>query len=79
MEDETRRVLAALAALGDALPHTIAALRDGALPVPAQREVAARLIEAGEALDEHADHQAAASNGHTDGFGAAGAECHDED
>ncbi|ASR37745.1 hypothetical protein BAY61_25165 [Prauserella marina] len=69
MADETKRVLDALTTLREELPGLIAALKAGELTVAAQHRFAASLIETGELVDEHADHQASASNGHADGFG----------
>ncbi|PXY20913.1 hypothetical protein [Prauserella muralis] len=69
MNEDTRAMLAALAALRNDLDEGIEALRRGELTVPRQHELAASLIEVGEQLDDHADHQAATSNGHADGYG----------
>ncbi|EHR52242.1 hypothetical protein SacmaDRAFT_4047 [Saccharomonospora marina XMU15] len=70
MEQGVHEVLTALVALRDDLPGVVEGLRRGSLPVTSQREVAAALIEAGDLLDEHADQQAAMSNGHTNGLTA---------
>ncbi|NIJ10945.1 hypothetical protein FHU38_001289 [Saccharomonospora amisosensis] len=68
MEQGVHEVLTALVALRNDLPGVIEGLRQGRLPVTSQREVAAALIEAGDLLDEHADQQAAVSNGHATGL-----------
>ncbi|WP_019812853.1 hypothetical protein [Saccharomonospora saliphila] len=69
MDERTPEMLAVLAALHDELGAVVDALRAGPVPVTRQHQLAARLIEAGEQLDEHADRQSSASNGHADGFG----------
>lgn len=69
MNEDTRAVLAALAALRNDLDEGIEALRRGELTVPGMHELAASLIEVGEQLDDHADRQSAASNGHAGGYG----------
>ncbi|WP_199432794.1 hypothetical protein [Qaidamihabitans albus] len=79
MNEKTREVVAALAALHDELPSVIDALRHGRLSVLRQHEFAAMLIEAGESLDDHADAQAPATNGHADDFTATESDRHDDE
>ncbi|WP_026455637.1 hypothetical protein [Saccharomonospora iraqiensis] len=69
MEERTSLVLSALTAAHRELAELIEALRAGRVSVTRQHDLAARLIEAGDLLDEHADRQASAGNGHADGFG----------
>ncbi|RBM15569.1 hypothetical protein DI005_27775 [Prauserella sp. PE36] len=71
MNEQTRAMVAALAALGNDLPGVIEGLRAGTLGVAGQHEFAALLIELGEQLDDHADDQARAGNGHSGGYGVS--------
>ncbi|OQO92244.1 hypothetical protein [Saccharomonospora piscinae] len=76
MEDRTAAVLTALTGLRHDLDRVVPLLRHGA-PPPLQRALAARLIEVGELLDDHADAQAVAGNGHADGMVPGDAEDRD--
>ncbi|EID55458.1 hypothetical protein [Saccharomonospora xinjiangensis] len=64
MEHHTEAVLMSLTSLRADLDRFVADLREGSVPVARQRALAARLIEVGDLLDEHADQQAAGRNGH---------------